>query len=140
MTFFSCNALKSVSMNNDECKIRPEIIYINNEEPTFYPCSIEVNKCSGSCNNINNPYSKLCVSDIVRNINVKVFNLMWRKTRQIKWYETCKYKCRLDTCVCNNKRRWNNDKCRYECKELIDNARCDKEFSWNPINCELWMW
>ena len=42
------------------------------------------------------------------------------ETRQIKWYETCKCKCRLDASVCNNKQRWNNDKCQCECKELID--------------------
>ena len=53
MTFLSCNALKYVSMNNQECKIRPEIININSNEPSFYPYSILTNKCSGSCNNIN---------------------------------------------------------------------------------------
>ena len=52
MTFFSCNALKYVSMSNQECKIRPEIINIKSNEPLFYPYSILVNKCSGSCNNI----------------------------------------------------------------------------------------
>ena len=42
------------------------------------------------------------------------------ETRHIKWYETCKCMCRLDAIVCNNKQRWNEDKCRCECKELID--------------------
>ena len=37
----------------------------------------------------------------------------------IEWHKTCKCKCRLDASVCNNKQRWNNDKCRCECKELI---------------------
>ena len=80
---FSCKVLnvhplKCVSMNNQECKIRTKIISINNNEPTFYPFSIKVNKCSGSCNNINDPYAKLCVPDVVKNINVKIFNLMSR--------------------------------------------------------------
>ena len=68
---------------------------------------------------------KLCVPDVVKNINVKVFNLMSRASekRQIKWYQTCKCKCRLDTRVSNNKQRWNNDKFKCECKELIDNGR-----------------
>ena len=66
MNFFSCNALKYVSLNNNESKIRPEKVNIN-------PYS---NKCSGSCSNINDPYSKLCVPDVVKNINIKVFNLM----------------------------------------------------------------
>ena len=38
--------------------------------------------------------------------------------------------------VCNNKKRWNEDKCRCKCKELIDKVRCGKGFIWNPINCE----
>ena len=72
------NSLECVSMSNQECKARPKIIDVNNNEPVFYPFSIKVNKCSGNFNNINNPYTKLCVPDIVKNINVKVFNLMSR--------------------------------------------------------------
>ena len=60
------------------------------------------------------------------------------KQAKIKWHETCKYKCRLDASVCNNKQFWNNDKCRCGCKELIDKRVCDKGFIWNPSNfkCE----
>ena len=57
------------------------------------------------------------------------------ETRHIKWHETCKCKCRLDASVCNNKQRWNDDKCRCECKELIDKGVCNKGFIWNPSNC-----
>ena len=49
------DSLKCVSINNQECKRRAKIININNNEPVFYPFSIKVNKCSGSCNNINDP-------------------------------------------------------------------------------------
>ena len=72
----------------------------------------------------------MCVPDVVKNLNVKVFNLMSRsnETRHIKWHETCKCKCRLDASVCNNKQRWNDDKCSWECKELIDKGVCDKGF------------
>ena len=56
--------------------------------------------------------------------------------RFTKWHETCKYKCRLDATVCNNKQRWNKNKCQCECKELIGKGVCDKEFIWNPSNCE----
>ena len=45
-----------------------------------------------------------------------------------EWHETCKCKCRLDASACNNKQRWNDDKCRCECKELIAKGVCDKEF------------
>ena len=108
MSFFSCNTLECVTKNNQECKIRTKIMDSNSNEPSFYPFSTKVNKCSGSCNNINDPYTKLCVSEVIKNINVKVFNLMSRtnETRHVEWHETCKYKCRLDASVSNNKKRW----------------------------------
>ena len=78
MSFFSCNALKCDSMNNQECKIRPEIININRNEPSFYLHSVKISICSGSFNNINDPYAKLYVPDVAKNMNVKVFNLISR--------------------------------------------------------------
>ena len=69
------------------------------------PFSIKTGKCTGSSNNINNPYAKLRVPDVARDLNVKVFNLMStiNETRHIKLVEICKCKCRLDATVCNNK-------------------------------------
>ena len=125
-------------MNNQACKVRPEIVNVNSNEPVFYPFSIKASKCSGSCNNINDPYAKICVPDVIKDLNVKVFNLMSRtnETRFIEWHETCKCECRLDAIVCNNKQRWNNDKCWSECKGLIDKGVCDKGYAWNLSNCE----
>ena len=109
----------------------------------FYPCSIKTGKCSGNCNNINcnnikYPYAKICVPDVAKNLNVKVFNLISRtnETKNIKWHETYKCECRLGAIVCKDKQRWNKNKCRCECKELIDKGVCDKDFIWNPSNCE----
>ena len=142
MFSFSCNALnalplKCVSVNNQQCRIRPEIININSNEPSFYPYSIQVNKCSGSCNNINDPYVKLCVV-VAKNINVKVLNLISRtnEKRHMEWHETCKCKCRLDASVCNNKKDGimiNGD---VNTKRGIDRGIRDKGFIWNPSNCE----
>ena len=79
--FFGCNlskvnSLKFISLSNQERKIRPEVINVNSDEPSFYPYSVKINKCSGSCSNINNPYAKICIPDVVKNINLKVFNLI----------------------------------------------------------------
>ena len=133
MTFFNfklsnVNVLECVSMNNQKCKIRPELISINTNEPVFYPYSIKINRCKSSCNTINDPYAKICVPDQIKNTNFKVFNLMSRtnETRHIKWYKTCKCRCRLDASICNNKQRCNDDKFRCESKELIDKGMCDK--------------
>ena len=93
-------------MKNCECKVRPEIISINSNNPMFYPFSVKINKCSGNCNNINDPYARICVPDLTKDLSVKVFNLMSKtnKTRQIKWHESFKCICRLDKIVCNNKK------------------------------------
>ena len=86
MSFFSCKTLKGASMNNLECKTKPEILNINSNKPSFYPYGILANKCGGSCNNINDPYAKLCVSDVAKDMNINVFSLMQRtnETRHIE--------------------------------------------------------
>ena len=83
----NANYLSFISMNNQECKTRPQVINVNGDDPVFFPFSIETSKCNSSCNNINYPYAKICVPDIVKNLNVKVFNLMSRtnETRYIEW-------------------------------------------------------
>ena len=130
--------LKCISMNNQECKTRPQVVNVIGGELVFFPFSTETSKGSGSCNIINYPYAKNCVPDVVKNVNVKVLNLMSRtnETRHIELHETCKCKCKFGANICNNKQRWNKDKCRCECKELIDKWVCDKGFIWNASNGE----
>ena len=65
-TLTSVNLLSCISMNNQECKVRPQIVNVNGDDPVFFPFSIKTSKCSGSCNNINDPYPKLCVPDVVK--------------------------------------------------------------------------
>ena len=50
MMFFECNVsninpLKCVSVNNQECQIRPKIVNFNSDESTFYPYSVKISKC-----------------------------------------------------------------------------------------------
>ena len=71
-------------MSIQKCKARPQIV--NGDDPVFFLFSIKTSKCSDSCNNINNPLAKLCVPNVVKNLNVKVLNLVSRtnETRCIK--------------------------------------------------------
>ena len=126
-------------MNKQECKARSQIANVNSDMPVFFPFTIKTSKHSESCNNINDPYAKFFVPDVVKNLNVKVFNLRSRtnETRHIEWHETCKCKCIIDASVCNNKQRWNEAKCRCECKESVDKGVWEKGFIWNPSNCEV---
>ena len=61
------------------------------------------------------------------NTKIKVFNLKSRtnETCYISWHETYGCKCRLGTSVCNDRQRRNSDKCKCECKELIDKGKFD---------------
>ena len=101
----SVTLLSCISMNNQECRMRPQIVNINSKGSIFLPFGVKTSKCSGRCNNINNPYANLSVPNIDKNLNVKVFKLMSRtnETRHIKWHESCKCKWKLDSSVCNNK-------------------------------------
>ena len=134
----SVNSLSCISMNNQPCKAEPKVINVSSNNPVFYAFSIKTSKCRGSYNNINDPYAKICVPNVVKDLNVEVFNLMFRtnETKNIKWRENCKCECRLDAVVCNNKQLWNKNKCRCECKELVNKSVCDRGFALNPSNCE----
>ena len=74
----STTSSNCISMKNQECKVRPEIIIVNSIEPVFYSFSIKTSKCGGSCNNINDSHAKICVPDVIKDLNVKVFNLISR--------------------------------------------------------------
>ena len=119
MMVFGCNLsrinqLKCISINNQESKIKTKIVNVNSKEPVFFPFIIKGTKFSGSCHNIN---GKLRVPDVAKNLNVRAFYLMSRtnETRHIEWHEMRKCKYRPGPSVCNNKKRWNKDKCRCEC-------------------------
>ena len=93
MTFFgfnvlNVNSLECVSMKNQECRVRLEIINLTTDEPIFYSYSITINRCWASCCIMINPYAQICFPDIIKSINVKVVNLISRinETRHIKWH------------------------------------------------------
>ena len=86
-------------------------------------------------------FAGLTILSSFASINSLSWELMKKECQElmkqdIKWHETSNCKCRLNASVCNNKQRWNSDKCRCECKELIDREMCDNGFIWNPSNCK----
>ena len=89
-SFTNANSLSYIIMNNQVCKTRPQVVNVNGDEPVVFPFSIETSKCNGSCKNINYPYAKICVPDLVKNLNVKVLNQMSRtnKMRHKEWHES----------------------------------------------------
>ena len=135
------NALECVSVVNQKCMPRPKILNVNEgiDEALFYPYNVLVNKCSGSCDTLDNPMSKICVPKIIKNVNMKVYNFLMRsnETRNVLWYESCKCVCKLNSSVCNSKQIWNSDTCRCDCNEdFAGIINCNKGYTWNPSTCE----
>ena len=100
-------ALECVSVVNQKCMPRPKIHDVNEGigEALFYSYKVLVNKCSGSCNTLDNPMSKICVPKIIKNVNMQVYNVLMRlnETRNVLWHESCKCVCKFSSSVCNNK-------------------------------------
>ena len=140
-------ALECVSVTNQECMPRPKILDINEGvgEALFYPYNVLVNKCSGSCNTLDNPMAKLCVPNIIKRVNMKVYNFLMRlnETRNVLWHESCKCICRLNSSVCNSKQIWNSNTCSCDCNEdFAGIMSCNEGYMWNPSTCacECDMW
>ena len=120
---------------------RPKILDVNEGicEAVFYPYNVLVNKCSGSCNTLNDPMARICVPNIIKNVNIKVYNFLMRlnETRNVLWHESCKCVCLLNSSVCNSKQIWNSDACKCDCNEdFACIIKCTKGYTWNPSTCE----
>ena len=90
-------ALECVSVVNQKCMPRPKILDVNEGvgEALFYPYNVLVNKCSGSCNTLDDPMVRICVPNIIKNVNIKVYNFSVRlnEIRNVLWHESCKCVC-----------------------------------------------
>ena len=130
-----------MSVVNQKCMPRPKILDVNKGvgEALFYPYNVLINKCSGSCNTLDNPMAKLCVPGIVKRVNMQVYNFWMRlnETRNVLWHESCKCVCKLYSSVCNNKQIWNTDTCRCDFNEdFAGIISCAKGYTRNASICE----
>ena len=120
-------ALEYVSVTNQKCMPRPKILDVNEGvgEALFYPYNVLVNKCSGSCNTLDDPMAKLCVPIIIKRVNMKVYNFLMRlnETRNVLWHESCKCVFKLNSSACNSKQIWNSDTCSCDCNEDFADIR-----------------
>ena len=120
---------------------RTKILDVNEgvDEALFYPYNVLVNKCSGSCNTLEDPMAKMCVPNIIKRIYMKVYNFLMRlnETRNVLWHESCKCVCRLNSSLCNSKQIWNSDTSKCDCNEdFAGIISCDKGHTWNPSTCK----
>ena len=138
------NTLECLSLINRECMPRSKILNVNEGigEALFYPYNVLVNNCSGSCDTLDNPMSKICVPKIIKNVNMKVYNFLMRlnETRNVLWHKSCKCVRRLNSSVCNSKQIWNSDTCRCDCNEdFAGIINCTKGYT-SICECQCDMW
>ena len=137
-------ALECVSVVNQKCMPRPKIVDVNEGvgEALFYPYNVLVNKCSGSCNTLDDPMAKLCVPNVVKRVNMRVHNFLMRlnETRNVLWHESCKCVCRLNSSVCNSKQIWNSDICKCDCNEDFAGTMTCNMWNLSTCGCECDMW
>ena len=135
------NTLECLSLINRECIPRPKILNVNEGigEALFYLYNVLVNKCSGTCDTLDNPMSKICVPKIIKNINTKIYHFLMRlnETRNVLWHKSCKCVCKLNSTVCNSKQIWNSNTCRCDCNEdFAGTINCNIGYTWNPSTCK----
>ena len=128
------NSLECLSLINQKCMPRPKILNVNEGigKALFYLYNLLVNKCSGNCDTLDNPMSKICVPKIIKNVIMKVYSFLIRLNgnRNVLWHESCKCVCRLNSSVCNSKQIWNSDTCRCDCNEdFAGIINCDKGYT-----------
>ena len=73
LSFSSSLATKYLSLSDEPCLVRPNLINLNPVQLKYYSFSVSLDKCSESFNVIS---PKTCVTNKTKDINVKIFNMI----------------------------------------------------------------
>ena len=109
------NHTKSVSLSNGKCEIQPTFINLHpnecSQEFHYYPFTVKLDKCVGSCNTISDLSNKVCVPNKTEDLGV--FNMITgiNESKTLTKHVSCQCKCKFDRRKCNSKQWWNNSKC-----------------------------
>ena len=103
---------------------RPTLIDLNPIKLNYYPFMISLDKCSGSCNVVDNLSTKICVLSKTKDINFIVFHMITRinEAKTLDTNISCDCKCKFSSKTCNPNQKWNTDKCQCEC------CTCKKDY------------
>ena len=135
------NHTKCLSLYNQQCMIQPILINLHSNEYTqesrYYLFAVNLERCNGSCNVLNDVSSRVCVPNKTEDLNKHVFNMITRinESKVFTKHISCKCECMFDGRKYNSNQKWNNDKCRFECKNSKEHHACQKNYIWNPAIC-----
>ena len=129
---------KSVSLSNQKCRIQPTLnnLHPNEDNQEFhnFPFSVKLDRCVGSCNNLNDLSDKGCVPNKTEDLKLNVFNMIAgiNASKTLKKIYRVNVNVNLMDKKCNSNQWWNNKRCRCECKKI---HVCEKDYIWNPRKC-----
>ena len=101
------NHTKSVSLSNQICMIQPTLtnLHLNeySEKFNYYPFAVELDRCVGSCNTLNDLYNKI-LFQTKQNLYLGVFNKNTgiNESKILTKDIACKCKSRFDRKKCNS--------------------------------------
>ena len=98
------------------------------QELHYYLFAVNLDRCVGSCNTINDLPNKVCVRNKTKDLNLSVFNMITgiNESKTLTKHVSCEFKCKFDGRKCNSNPKWNNDKCCCECKNPKKHRVCIK--------------
>ena len=122
-------------IDNVICSVRKTLVNLNENEPRYYPFSIELNKCGGSCDTIDNPLAKTCKSNKSVERIVKAYDMLYSRYVPMTVVEdiSCKCECRLNSDVCKSNQRWDKERCKCKCDMY---NKCRKGYIWDYSVCD----
>ena len=134
LNFSGSLVTKCVSLNNELCMSRPNLIDLNPIELNYYPFMVSLDKCSGSCNAADDLSTKTSVPSKRKDMTIKVFNMITRinEAKTLIQHISCDCKLKSISKTCNSNQKWNSETCKSECKNY---CTCTNDYSWNPSIC-----
>ena len=104
------------------------------QEFHYYPFAVQLDRCVGSCNTLNDLSNKVCVPNKTDDLNLSVFNMITGidKSKTLTKHISCEWKCKFDGQKSNSHQWWNSNKCRSGCKK---HNICEKDYICNPATC-----
>ena len=115
--FNESNHTKCVSLSNQKRMIQPTLINLHpneySQELHYFPFAVNLDRCVGSCNTLNDLSNKVCVSNKTEDLNIHAFNMITKinESKILTKDISCKCKCNFDGRKSNSNQKWNSDKC-----------------------------
>ena len=123
------NHTKCISLNNQKYIIQLTLMNLHRNEYSqefhYYPFTVKLDRCIGSCNTPNDLSNKVCVPNKTEDLNQGVFSMI-RGIYELKTstkHIPCECKYKFDGRKCNSDQCWNNDKCRCEYRKSQANEK-----------------